>query len=495
MQPPWSMFTKLLGGKPAPPVLALPAKEVRPPQPRHALERGPLNEVGQQSEHVRERVVHLSGRLDDLKSLADDFGAVIEPLNEFIVQHTQSKSKLLEMEALLSRERELSFAARSELNELQASASKMSGDLSAALAELRSRDELLREQDTDLTQQRLRLDDQHASIDNLERQLASETERARAVSDDNQALRADIDGLEQFKSRAEADLAETRQLNATANAENARLQQLAESYSQRVAAFKGQIIELEPQIQAGRQEVSILQIKLAAEQAARQKFETNREVERTAQDAEIQSLAMKIEGLNAHVTTNDKMLANLRDQLRDRSEALRISERTLKDILAEKVAAERRAETAQEAFGRQAIQISEGQRSVTELKERCEMLAKALSAKDSALESGNRKAINLAERIDQMNERFQQERTSFELTNRRLIEELQSERAERSLAQGALDIARSSRTKLLSQYTAFKRQYAASGAKAADGVPEEDIFGQAEPPDNVHVFKGTDRSE
>ena len=53
--------------------------------------------------------------------------------------------------------------------------------------------------------------------------------------------------------------------------------------------------------------------------------------------------------------------------------------------------------------------------------------------------------------------RHEQERAAIDATNRKLIEEVQSERAERALAQGALSIARGSREKLLIQIEDLKR--------------------------------------
>lgn len=513
MAAPWTLFTKALGPKdeepgravsrapdPAPPPpRALP--EPAPPAPpaeemgRSFSVRGPLDEVGQQSEQVRERISSLSVRLDELKSLADDFGQIVQPVSDFVLQHAQTRSKLLESEALLARERELSAVTRAELNDLHKSAARTSGDLAAAVADLRSHQHAMREQDAMLTQMRLRIDDQGASIDSLERQIASETERARSLSDDNQTLRNEIDALDQFKSRAEGELSEMREQLGTANTENARLQHLAEGLSQRVSGLKGQMQELEPQIQAGRQEIAMLQAKLSTEQLARQKLEVTRETERSAQDAEIAALSMKIEGLNAHVGATDKILTNLKDQLRDKSEALRVSEKALKDAHGERTVVDRRLDSSLEVVGRHQAQIGELQRANGELKDRCEMLAKALSAKESVIDGGARKIANLTGRIDQINARFEQERASFEAANRRLIEELQSEKAERSLAQGALDIARNSRSKLLTQYTALKRQQSLSGGgRTFDVVVDDDLTGR-DTPDNVRAFKGNDRSE
>ncbi len=94
------------------------------------------------------------------------------------------------------------------------------------------------------------------------------------------------------------------------------------------------------------------------------------------------------------------------------------------------------------------------------------MLAKAVAAKDQALDAANRKAASLLDRIEGLNARFALERSEFEATHRRTIEELQNERAERSLAHGALDIARKSRAALLAQYTALKRRAGAPEPRA-----------------------------
>jgi crescentin len=493
---PWTLFTKVRGAKEADgegkPAQARPATEEAATA---ALPRGPLDSVGQQSEQIRERITNLSLRLDDLKSLADDFGQIIEPVTDMIGQHAHSQSKLLEVEALLVRERESLAATRAELNELHMTSARSFGELAAVTSELKSLKDEIRERDAQLTQMRLRSDDQDAAIDSLERQIVSETERARLLTDENQALRIDVDSLEQLRARNEGELADAREQIVIANNENARLQQLAESLSQRMSALKSQILELEPQIQAGRQEINILQTKLSTEQLARQKAEVTREAERSAQDAEISSLSMKIEGLNAHMATTEKILSNLRDQLRDKTEALRSTEKALKDALTERAVSERRLESAAEANARQQAQMGEIQRMNGDLKDRCEMLAKALSAKESLLESNARKVTNLTSRIDQMNARFEQERAGYEAANRRLIEELQSEKAERSLAQGALDIARNSRSKLLTQYTALKRQQALSSAQPLELGPDDEIVGRAEPSDNVRVFKSGERAE
>ncbi len=167
---------------------------------------------------------------------------------------------------------------------------------------------------------------------------------------------------------------------------------------------------------------------------------------------------MKIEGLNSRLGATDKILAHTRDQLRDKNEALRGVERNLKETTIEKNTLERRLEATQQEVERQVGMVNELQRSRIELQERVEMLGKAIAAKDFQIESSDNKVASLTERIDQLTKRFEQERSTLESANRRLTEELQNEKAERSLIQGALEIARESRIKIQKKYVALRKK-------------------------------------
>ena len=241
----------------------------------------------------------------------------------------------------------------------------------------------------------------------------------------------------------------------------------------KIAGLNRVVADLEPQVQVAQSTAALLQGKFSNEQAARQKSESTRDAERAAHELELASQLLKLEGLNAHVVNVDKLVAHLREQLNDKSDAFRVAEKTLRDVVAEKLSLERRLESALEASTRTATQLQEAQRSTLDLDNRVDMLTKAMAAKDQALEASNRKAATLLDRIESINARFALERSEFEATHRRTIEELQNERAERSLAHGALDIARKSRASLLTQYTALKRR---TGA-APDGRPFDETTG------------------
>lgn len=115
------------------------------------------------------------------------------------------------------------------------------------------------------------------------------------------------------------------------------------------------------------------------------------------------------------------------------------------------------------------------------------MLNKAIAAKDFQIESSDNKVASLSERIDQLTKRFEQDRSTLEAANRRLTEELQNEKAERSLIQGALEIARESRIKIQKKYVSLRQ-------KTRLDVPEDDptLFDEEEVETNVRPLKSPD---
>lgn len=454
---------------------------------------GPLDVMGQQSESIRDRVNGLAERLHDVKTLSAEFDRIVDPLNGFLEQHAALSVKMMETEALLEREREVGRTARRELNELQLAHASVAGELQEVTTLLRDREGVVRQQELQLTEARIELGDLRAHADNLDSRLFTEGERSKALADEVAALRNEVAALDEARLRAEQRSAEAGELVSSAEAEISRLQHLAESLAHKAAAAARNLAELEPQLHGARAAAADLQIRLGAEQAARLKAETTRETERSTLEIEITSLSMKVEGLNAHSANTEKLLGHVREQLRGKTEALRLAEKEHKDAQAERAAMERRLDAALEAAARANAQSQEAQKANLQLRERCDMLNKAVAAKDQMLDIANRKSAGLLERIEQISARFQQERAEAEAVHRRLIEELQNERAERSLAHGALDIARKSRSAVMAQYTALKRNTGKSGPPSDEFLEIEDT----EPvtsPSNVMIFAPPDEA-
>ncbi|MGI3903648.1 MAG: hypothetical protein ACRYGP_14830 [Janthinobacterium lividum] len=456
--------------------------------PAHLIGGGPLDALGQQSESVRDRVNRMAERLEEMRSLSADFDLIVSPLNDFVEQHAASRARLMEIEALLARERDLAGAARAELSALQVTSAKTFGDFQDAMAALTDREETIRRQDTQVTELRIRASDLKGHAESLDARLFAEMDRAKALADDNAGLRQELSRSDEARAATERNLAEARETLGLTEAEASRLQALTETLSLRISGLNRTVADLEPQLQMARSTAALVQERFGVEQAARQKSEAARDAERAAHEMELSSQSMKIDGLTAHIANTDRLIAHLREQLHEKSESFRMAEKGLRDATAEKLSLERRLQSALEASARTGSQLQDVQRSALDLGNRADMLAKAVAAKDQALEAANRKSATLLDRIESINARFALERSEFEATHRRMIEDLQNERAERSLAHGALDIARKSRSSLLAQYTALKRRTGAIDSRQPDEGFEPETEAARPPDSNVMAF-------
>lgn len=449
---------------------------------------GMLDSVGQKNELIRVRFANMIDRLEEIRSLKEDFALLSEPVNELIRAYPQLQSRLLETEAVLKSETETTTALRRELSDLNSLHARTMDDLSATISQLRKAETKVREQDSLIEDLRLNVKDKEAVIADLENQLSIETERARNITEENQALRLEAQEADQTVARAERELIEVRERNGLLDHEVKRLQKVAEEQNYRLSSLTNRYTESETQLEASRQRAAELETKLMAEQVLRQRLETQIDSERSAHQTDLSALDMKIEGLTSRLAATDKILSHTRDQLRDKNEALRSVERSLKEITIEKNTVERRLEATQQEVERQVAMVNELQRSRIELQERVEMLNKAIAAKDFQIESADNKLASLSERIDQLTKRFEQERNTLEATNRRLTEELQNEKAERSLVQGALEIARESRTKIQKKYVALRKKTRLDTAEGDSALEEE----EDEVETNVRPLKSPD---
>jgi chromosome segregation ATPase len=490
MNPSWTTFRRRFGrpaaGDAAPREGAEAIAAAAPAKPEPALRPdGSLDTVRQKNELIRVRFANLLDRLEEMRSLKDDFALMTEPVFDLIGAYPQLQSRLLESEAVLRQERDSHAALRRELTDLSAAHARVTDDHAATAAQLRKADARARELEEALDDLRLVLRDREANLADLETQLAIEEDRARTVAEENQALRQEAQESDQAVARAERELIEIRERNGLLDHEVKRLQKVTEEQNYRLSSVTNRHGELETQFEAARQRISELESRLMAEQVARQRADTQIESERSAHQTELSGIEMKMEGLGSRLAATDKILAHTRDQLRDKNEALRGVERVLKETSIEKNTLERRFEATQQEVERQVAIVNELQRSRVELQERVEMLTKAIAAKDFQVESAESKLASLAERSDQLAKRFEQERNALEAANRRLTEELQNEKSERSLLFGALEIARESRIKIQKKYIALRKKTRLDAAEDDDPT----LFDVEEAESNVRPLK------
>ena len=461
MSSPWSFITKRFADPAGdPPVFAHTAAPVPTAPEAPVEEQKPgnfLDSIGQRDELLRVRMSEMAERLEDLKTLGEDFSQLLGPIEVISSELPFAKGRVLELEALLEQEVDANQTLRREVDGLSSRASSLSSELSSSHGRAGRLDVALRERDASVEELRLSLREKTLLADDLERQLQSESEQAQALGFEVKSLRAEMQTADQTMLDADRRLADLVERRNVSENEAQRFQKMAEDLSAKLVAAGTRIGELDQALEDSLAATAGLEIQLASEQAAHQRTQSQYDAELTASRTDRSNLTMKAESLAARHAATEQILHQVRLQLREKEDALRVAERSMKEGAGERSALDRRLDGLKEELSRRDAMVHDGARLRADLEDRCEMLTKALSAKDASLESASAKGQHLAERVDALTLRYEKERQSLEATNRRLVEELQNERAERTLAQGALDIARESRLSLQRQNEQLKR--------------------------------------
>lgn len=452
-----------------------------------------LDEMGQRGEMLRVRVAQLVERLEDIKSIPADFAAILEPLSAISAELPRARVRTAELEGLLSRERESVGDLRRQVGELMAHANATATELGSRRADLSRLESLLREAETEREEVRGRLQERSQAASDLDQQLGAETERTRFLAGETKTLRSEVQALDQSATRLGRDLAETSERLAISDEENRRLQLLAEEHAARIADLTARSDALAEENATSLERLHAVEGRLTEEIAAREKVEVQSQAELGAARAEFSNLAMRMEASTNRASALDRLLGQVRVQLRDREETVRVADRAAKDADAERLSHERRLETLQAELARSGERWVEAQQSRMDLDGRCDMLTRALAAKDATLEQALGRIASLAEQADQLSRRGEAERADLEAKIRRLTEDLHNERSERALARGALDIARESRAALQKQYETLRRSARVQDApNAADETAQGPAAGAEM--SNVRSFPPPDRA-
>jgi crescentin len=444
-----------------------------------------LDATGRQNEMLRVGMSQVLDRFDEITRLKEDFSSlIVDPVMTLISDYPQVQAKLLEAEEALIREREAAAELRRELRDIKIAHEKLSDGFAGLTTQHQDATQAIREHETRATSLHGALREQEQRAAELERQLATETERARSTSEELQVVRREAQQADAAVARLERDLAEARETLEILQFDNETLRTTSTEQGHRLSALDARQAELEQQHQAAHELASELQTKLDTEHNLRKKFEAQLEAERTNSRVEIAALEMKVEGITSRMGVTEKILSHAREQLRDKTDELKSAERTAKDALIEKNTLERRLEAAQQELDRQSTLATESSEARTELTERCEMLTKAIAAKDSLLQRADHHTGMLLDRIDQLTRKFEEERGALEARNKKLWEDLQREKSERALAQGALETARRSRVETERELAKIQR----GRRTGADLEPAPDPV----PATNVMAFKASE---
>ncbi|RFC65154.1 hypothetical protein DYI37_04700 [Fulvimarina endophytica] len=466
----------------------------------------PLENLGERNELLHVRFGYMADRLEDLKSLAEDFNLLAAPIAEMATELPQAKSRLIEYQALLERESEENRSARDELKGLRRRLSLLEDEKLRTAKRIAALEAAVEKAEEDAAELRIREDELESLRRNAEKRADLEHENRQAVEAELSHLSSKASAYAEDLQAAIADRDTAKERSARLEAELGRLQKIVDQQVLQLVEHEARAGELE---KASRQQLAAiedLEGRLVAQRTEHEAALHQAGLQNSSLAAEKASMTLKVEELNARTAAMDQTIGQLRTAQGDRDNMIQKYEAALRD--AEKGMRMRDRENAvlEQQLKDRTQQFNEIKQASDEAAKRAAMLNKALSGKSAALDSALEQVEARADQMDELTQRFEKEKAALKAANRRLLEDLEAEKAERTLAQGALKIARESRSWLQKQNEALKRSNRALRTATDDAdlpvefsderPPEEDFEDEIprdEPTNNVSHFRSRTR--
>ena len=438
--------------------------------------------IGEDNTALRHLLIDTGLQFGALDELKDTFSKLVDPLHKLLGALEQAKFDNASLSGSLSELRSSHDTLRSDFESLEKKASDFEGDNQRLGRELTSAQQSVQELEND----KIRLTGEVASVRvtvaNLERQLGEETSNGRALGDEKRLLLDRAETADKRILESEAASNEARERLSLLENEKDSLQSALDQTLAQSSRTSRRLAEIENALADARARLQRMEGNLAAVEDERRKLAGACEEANERRQSEVYALTLKLDAMRSRSTAAEKLLGEMRQSLVARTEEIRVAEAKLVESIVGRSGAEKKAEqlaAATEAHERQNKKLEQTRLSLTD---RCKVLAETVKARDNSLSHAQDKVKSLTDRIELIKAEAAANQAKAEKRIEQLNSAIERERAERAVAEGALEATRG-------DYTKLQRDVAADRAMRrrslnAEEIAEADAANDARPSRN-----------
>lgn len=422
--------------------------------------------IGGDNEALRHLLIDTGLQFGALDELKETFGKLVDPLHNLLSTLEQAKFDNASLRGALTELRSSHETLRNEFEGLEKKSSELEGDNHRLTRELTAAQQSAQELDSDKGKLSGEIATMRVALANFEKQLGEETNNGRSLSDEKRLLleRADTADKRIIESEAAANLAREK-LSLLENEKDSLQTALDQTLTQSSRTSR-RLAEIENALSEARARLQQMEHNLAAVEDERKKLSAALDEANERRQSEVYALTLKLDAMRSRSTAAEKLLAEMRQSLVARTEEIRAVEAKLVEAVVGRSGAEKKAEqltAANEAHDRQNKKLEQTRLSLTD---RCNVLSETVKARDSSLTHAQDKIKSLTDRGELLKAEAAANQAKAEKRIEQLNSAIERERAERAVAEGALEATRGDCARL-------QREIAAERTLRRRSAPEE----------------------
>jgi crescentin len=472
-----------------------PQVRVQPRQDENTRKQW-VSEVGQHTQALRyqlDEVYHSFAAVDEIKR---SFAALAQPFQKTLRDYEATEAARQEAETQLQREREGHESLKQQFADLSERLQKTTEERGWLNSQNQHLQQSLRHTESKLASVETEMRSQSATLADFDRQLSAEMAQTKGLTEDNQNLREQLSKADEITSRLEVEIRELKEDRALSQEESRTFStSLNEALANGVKLGR-KLSEAEIALGDIRAREIHLEGTVARIEAENIRLRAEAEDIGERYASEVSALTAKLDALGARSATAERLLNDTRTQLQERIDEARSADRKFLDSGLHVNALQTRLAKAEAELKKYQATSGDVELKSIALNEQTSLLQRTLSERESDLRLADEKVQTLETRLRQMSDEYRRERSHFERQLGELRRELDREKMDRSLAEGALETARQNRAKLLRQLSSSQDDQPAEAQRSERVVDYNEQVAEADADDdlasdNVHPLTGT----
>jgi crescentin len=476
-------FVSLLGRKPEPgaekPSVGLPPAPTLTPVSSASNEPGgdlddelffPLAaQLGEENEAVRGLLLDAERKIGELETIKLSIAKLVDPVCNTLRGYEETKNEKLVLQRTLKNSRDAYNKVRDDL----LAAEKKTATFKAECSRLQEIATTAKQNVAALerckAEHLAEIGAQRAHVAELQRLAQQQSSDLRLAREENRRLGERIAAADQRTVQLEGQVQSAQQQARQANQERAATQASLEKALGELAQTARRVSEAEKAFDAAQARLKATEVNLAEVQAERTRLGAalDEAVHRHREEANL--VNSRFESTQARLRLTEGLLEDARQALMARADEIRAFERRSAEAAAANDALAEKLSTVEASLAERELQVSDLEQARATLTEQAQKLLQVATSRQGHYERAQQKIGEQDDLVVALQQQLAATQAAGEMQVETFNAQMQRERLERSMAEGALEAARKDILRL-QQEMAILRGHSAS-ATAEAGTP------------------------
>ncbi len=436
----------LAGAKSTPDAASAPAPDQKSAD--HSASRDKMTfadlgaRIGEDNEALRSLLIDTSHQLSTIDDLKDTFGKLVDPLSNLLTTLEQERADNAGSQGALAAIRTSHEMLRAEFRTLEKRSSELEGDNERLGRDLEQAQQNARALEEEKAKLNGEVSAARGAMAMLVKQLGEEAGNAWLLNEEKRLLTERTETSGRRIVGLEAEIAHARERLSLLENDKDTLQAALDRMVAESSRLSRQLADSERALSDSRSRLRQMEGNLAAAESERDSLAAACADANERRQSEVHALGLKLDALRSRSDAAEKLTADLRQSLIERTEAIRSAEAKLLEVILARGEAENKVEHLAVVCSGREQQAKQFELEVAALTERCKTLSATLTANERSLTHANEKIRSLTGHV----ERLQLDTAAYRAETEEHIVQLNAtiehERSERALAEGALETTR-----------------------------------------------------